>query len=47
MKEYIKPEAQLVTFESEEITASSDLSRIDYDGGDVSNILNASEEFWG
>lgn len=45
MKEYIKPEAQLVTFESEEIT--SDLSRIDYDGGDVSNILNASEEFWG
>ena len=46
MKEYVKPEAEIVTFESEDVTAVTDLYKINYDGGDISNILNSGEEWF-
>ena len=46
MKEYIKPEAELVVFESEDVTAITDLYKINFDGGDISNILNLGEEWF-
>lgn len=41
MKEYIKPEAELITFESEDVTTS--LLDITFDGGDLSNTLDSDE----
>ena len=44
MKEYIKPEAELIIFESEDTT--TDLYGIIFDGGDVSNTLSSDEDLF-
>lgn len=41
MKEYIKPIADIVMFESEEIT--SDFYGLGVENGDISNTLNSDE----
>ncbi len=46
MKEYIKPAIEIVTFESEDVAAVTDLYKINFDGGDISNILNLGEEWF-
>ena len=44
MKEYIKPEAELIIFESEDVT--TELYGISFDGGDVSNTLGSDEDLF-